>query len=90
MFGQEEGAAVGAGTGLVPTRFVWPHGGRRVYLCGDFTRFVVAFFGCLVLSLFCWLRSDLLPQIFGFFLKVELCLCRTSVLRGLREIVFSV
>jgi len=29
---------VGAGTGLVPTRFVWPHGGRRVYLCGDFTR----------------------------------------------------
>ncbi|CAM6040437.1 unnamed protein product [Sphagnum compactum] len=23
---------------LVPTRFVWPHGGRRVYLCGDFTR----------------------------------------------------
>jgi hypothetical protein len=37
MFG-EEGTAAVPGTGLVPTRFVWPHGGRRVYLCGDFTR----------------------------------------------------
>lgn len=37
MFG-EEGAAAVPGTGLVPTRFVWPHGGRRVFLCGDFTR----------------------------------------------------
>lgn len=39
MFG-EGGAAVG-GTGLVPTRFVWPHGGRKVFLCGDFTRFLL-------------------------------------------------
>lgn len=23
---------------LVPTRFVWPHGGRRVFLVGSFTR----------------------------------------------------
>jgi hypothetical protein len=39
MFGEgSSGAGVGT-TGLVPTRFVWPHGGRRVYLCGDFTRF---------------------------------------------------
>ncbi|KAH9568296.1 hypothetical protein CY35_03G070200 [Sphagnum magellanicum] len=38
MFGEgSSGAGVGT-TGLVPTRFVWPHGGRRVYLCGDFTR----------------------------------------------------
>ncbi|KAL3516079.1 hypothetical protein ACH5RR_022981 [Cinchona calisaya] len=28
----------GGGTVLVPTRFVWPHGGRRVFLCGSFTR----------------------------------------------------
>eukprot|EP00250_Pteridium_aquilinum_P004034 c14284_g1_i1 orf=410-1861(+) len=25
-------------TSLVATRFVWPHGGRRVFLCGSFTR----------------------------------------------------
>lgn len=25
---------------LVPTRFVWPHGGRRVFLVGSFTRWV--------------------------------------------------
>lgn len=27
-----------AGTVLIPTRFVWPHGGRRVFLTGSFTR----------------------------------------------------
>lgn len=89
MFGQEEGAAVGAGTGLVPTRFVWPHGGRRVYLCGDFTRFVVAFLWLPIFFLspfFFWLRSDPLPQSSVFF-KVELCSCRSSVVRGLRDCV---
>ncbi|KAL1339110.1 hypothetical protein AAHE18_U009500 [Arachis hypogaea] len=27
-----------AGTGLIPMRFVWPYGGRSVYLSGSFTR----------------------------------------------------
>ncbi|XP_020227809.1 sucrose nonfermenting 4-like protein [Cajanus cajan] len=27
-----------AGTVLIPMRFVWPYGGRSVYLCGSFTR----------------------------------------------------
>ncbi|XAR49118.1 hypothetical protein NMG60_11032189 [Bertholletia excelsa] len=42
MFGS--GADPGHGNGgvsrpsLVPTRFVWPHGGRRVSICGSFTR----------------------------------------------------
>lgn len=27
-----------AGPILVPTRFVWPYGGRRVFLTGSFTR----------------------------------------------------
>lgn len=31
------GAAAAAGTLLVPTRFVWPYGGRTVYLSGSFT-----------------------------------------------------
>jgi hypothetical protein len=39
MFGEGSSGAGVVTTGLVPTRFVWPHGGRRVYLCGDFTRF---------------------------------------------------
>ncbi|RZS08359.1 hypothetical protein BHM03_00039321, partial [Ensete ventricosum] len=30
-------AAVSCGV-LIPTRFVWPYGGRRVYLLGSFTR----------------------------------------------------
>ncbi|XAR54527.1 hypothetical protein NMG60_11029690 [Bertholletia excelsa] len=34
-YGRESGGA--AATGLIPTRFVWPHGGRSVYLCGSFT-----------------------------------------------------
>jgi hypothetical protein len=29
---------------LVPTRFVWPHGGRRVFLVGSFTRLFFSFF----------------------------------------------
>lgn len=28
----------GAGSALVPVRFVWPYGGRRVFLSGSFTR----------------------------------------------------
>lgn len=33
---QDLGGTVGAV--LIPTRFVWPHGGRRVFLTGSFTR----------------------------------------------------
>ncbi|MCI16613.1 sucrose nonfermenting 4-like protein, partial [Trifolium medium] len=29
---------VAAGTVLIPMRFVWPYGGRSVYLSGSFTR----------------------------------------------------
>lgn len=32
------GVAVAAGPFSVPKRFVWPHGGRRVFLFGSFTR----------------------------------------------------
>jgi len=28
------------GVVLIPTRFVWPYGGRRVFVSGTFTRFV--------------------------------------------------
>lgn len=28
-----------SGVVLIPTRFVWPHGGKRVFLTGTFTRF---------------------------------------------------
>ncbi|XP_068480991.1 sucrose nonfermenting 4-like protein isoform X4 [Phaseolus vulgaris] len=31
-------AGVVAGTVLIPMRFVWPYGGRSVFLCGSFTR----------------------------------------------------
>lgn len=32
------GVGVSAGGPSVPTRFVWPHGGKRVFLSGSFTR----------------------------------------------------
>lgn len=32
-----------AGTVLVPMRFVWPYGGRSVYLSGSFTRYFFSF-----------------------------------------------
>lgn len=35
--GQNHTGVVGA-TVLMPTRFVWPYGGRRVLLSGSFTR----------------------------------------------------
>eukprot|EP00249_Psilotum_nudum_P020274 c27632_g1_i1 orf=531-2006(+) len=39
MFTESSASGSGlASTLVVPTRFVWPHGGRRVYLCGSFTR----------------------------------------------------
>ncbi|XP_027366217.1 sucrose nonfermenting 4-like protein isoform X2 [Abrus precatorius] len=44
MFGSIVGPGRGHGSGgvagpiLIPRRFVWPHGGRRVFLCGSFTR----------------------------------------------------
>lgn len=33
-YGRDSG---GAGTVLTPARFVWPYGGRSVYLSGSFT-----------------------------------------------------
>ncbi|TKY52229.1 Sucrose nonfermenting 4 protein [Spatholobus suberectus] len=43
MFGAGRGAGSGgvAGPVLIPKRFVWPHGGRRVFLSGSFTRWSV-------------------------------------------------
>lgn len=32
------GVGVSAGGPVVHTRFVWPHGGKRVFLSGSFTR----------------------------------------------------
>jgi hypothetical protein len=34
------GVSAGGVPALVPARFVWPHGGKTVYLTGNFTRFV--------------------------------------------------
>jgi hypothetical protein len=34
------GVSAGGVPALVPARFVWPHGGKTVYLTGSFTRFV--------------------------------------------------
>ena len=34
-YAKETGGA--AGTVLIPMRFVWPYGGRSVFLCGSFT-----------------------------------------------------
>lgn len=36
--GRSSSTGGGGGTVLIPTRFVWPYGGRRVYLSGSFTR----------------------------------------------------
>ncbi|KAL2254132.1 UNVERIFIED_CONTAM: Sucrose nonfermenting 4-like protein, partial [Sesamum indicum] len=38
MFGGTESGTNKLGTVMVPTRFVWPYGGRRVLLSGTFTR----------------------------------------------------
>lgn len=43
MFGQSmdsarDAAGGVAGTVLIPMRFVWPYGGRSVFLSGSFTR----------------------------------------------------
>ncbi|KAK4402184.1 Sucrose nonfermenting 4-like protein [Sesamum angolense] len=38
MFGGTESGTNKLGTVMVPTRFVWPYGGRRVLLSGSFTR----------------------------------------------------
>ncbi|KAK4427656.1 Sucrose nonfermenting 4-like protein [Sesamum alatum] len=38
MFGRTEIGTNKPGTVMVPTRFVWPYGGRRVLLSGSFTR----------------------------------------------------
>ncbi|AES91833.2 putative CBS domain, immunoglobulin E-set [Medicago truncatula] len=35
---RDVGGVVAAGTVLIPVRFVWPYGGRTVYLSGSFTR----------------------------------------------------
>lgn len=48
MFGQSMDSArdVGgvAGTVLIPMRFVWPYGGRSVFLSGSFTRCIFCLF----------------------------------------------
>ncbi|CAI9102194.1 OLC1v1000426C1 [Oldenlandia corymbosa var. corymbosa] len=36
--GQNNSSRGGGEATVVPTRFVWPHGGRRVFVCGSFTR----------------------------------------------------
>ena len=62
MFGQSmdsarDAAGGVAGTVLIPMRFVWPYGGRSVFLSGSFTR-------CLILLIVSeWTFSILL----GFF-----------------------
>lgn len=33
-----ENSGVAGNTVLIPFRFVWPYGGRRVFLSGSFTR----------------------------------------------------
>ncbi|PIN07908.1 5'-AMP-activated protein kinase, gamma subunit [Handroanthus impetiginosus] len=38
MFGSTDSGTNKPGTVLIPTRFVWPYGGRRVSLSGSFTR----------------------------------------------------
>jgi len=42
MFGStldsSRGNSAASGQLLTPTRFVWPYGGRRVFLSGSFTR----------------------------------------------------
>lgn len=44
-----------AGTVLIPMRFVWPYGGRSVFLCGSFTR---------------WIFCSLLHGHFSFLLRM--------------------
>lgn len=45
MFGQSMDSARNAGgvagTVLIPMRFVWPYGGRSVFLSGSFTRCLI-------------------------------------------------
>lgn len=46
MFGQSmdsarDAAGGVAGTVLIPMRFVWPYGGRSVFLSGSFTRCLI-------------------------------------------------
>lgn len=36
-YSRGSGGGVATGTVLIPTRFVWPYGGRTVYLSGSFT-----------------------------------------------------
>lgn len=39
MFGtSDSGVSNNGGAVVIPTRFVWPYGGRRVLLSGSFTR----------------------------------------------------
>jgi hypothetical protein len=54
---RDVGGVVTAGTVLIPVRFVWPYGGRTVYLSGSFTRYYtlilkVLIFGSKALILF--------------------------------------
>ncbi|KAE9458991.1 hypothetical protein C3L33_09096, partial [Rhododendron williamsianum] len=46
-----------SGPVLIPMRFVWPYGGRRVFLSGTFTSF------CLVDEIRAWVLFSLNPQV---------------------------
>jgi hypothetical protein len=46
-----EGSVGGSGAILIPSRFVWRHGGRRVFLTGSFTRYTISTLVALLLLL---------------------------------------
>lgn len=48
------------GTVLIPTRFEWPYGGRRVSLCGSFTR----------LDMMNWSETFCNPMFYKFMIPV--------------------
>lgn len=39
-----EGSGGASGPILIPKRFVWPYGGRRVFLSGSFTRYPIGYY----------------------------------------------
>jgi len=53
-----DGACEGSGVSgsiLIPQRFVWPYGGRRVFLSGSFTRYLVCYNGTRPCDTSSWL-----------------------------------
>jgi len=70
---RDVGGVVAAGTVLIPVRFVWPYGGRTVYLSGSFTRYYtlilnVLIFGSKALILFVLFIVVVFVEIRVFFL----------------------